>query len=446
MESEKDIRCGFLPVFYSLDVLKMKINLFTALVIVVCCGITVLAQAEKNPSISEKDLEKLTYYFEIVDDKLVGDGARFLTDEMNKSQYVLLGEYHYSLQISKFTKSVIPVLHDAGFRTFGLEIGPVTAEILSGLSKDSTRTVECLNAFNSQYQTKTPNRTLPPIPFFDGIEDADFLIEARKRNWNLIGLDQEFFIGYIPLIDRMYDNLAEKKKKELKDLHAQVIKQIENLTKNYYLGNDKKLYTPIYESKEINQYLESASDKNPKNKKIADEFRATTVIYRYNELQRYYDNNNERALYMKKNLVKGFSNLKFDLKKDKMLLKMGGLHTSRGLSLFDISDIGNILSELATFNGNHSLHIGFGSRYYIKDGKEIDALETPKDRPNRSQDLLQMGKKDKWVIIDLRKLRPAVFSSLFNFNPTIRQTILGKDLYIIAPTDKNPTPNYVLRK
>ncbi|MBX7174905.1 MAG: hypothetical protein K1X72_28270 [Pyrinomonadaceae bacterium] len=402
--------------------------------------------AQEKPSLTEKDLEKYTYYFDIVDNKFVGDGAKFLTDEMKQSQYVLIGEYHFSFQISKFTKAVIPVYHEAGCRTFGLEIGPTTAEILTELSKNPDKTAENLKNINSKYYFTSKRGTVyNSIPFFKYLEDSEFLSEATKRKWNLIGFDQEFYIGFIPNIEQMYNNLTDKKKKELKDLRGQVISELESLIKDNFLSDDSKTFVKIYDSKEINRFLESASEKNPKNKKIADEIKISTEIYRYNELGEYYQNNNSRAEYMKKNLAENFTKLKFDLKKDKMLLKMGGLHTSRGLSRFDIADFGNILSELAAFNGNRSLHLVFGYRYFVKDGVETDSLNTPKDKPDVFQPFLQMAKRDKWVIIDLRKLRPAVFSSLFSFNPLIRQTILGKDLYIIPPMEKDPTPNYVLK-
>jgi hypothetical protein len=122
-----------------------------------------LCFSQEKPPLVAKDLEKNTYYFEIVDNKLVGDGAKFLTDEIKQSQYVLLGEYHGSLRISEFTKAVIPVFHEAGCRTFGLEIGPVSAEILSELSKDSNQTISSLRTFNSNYYVASKSRKFTPI-------------------------------------------------------------------------------------------------------------------------------------------------------------------------------------------------------------------------------------------------------------------------------------------
>ncbi len=261
----------------------------------------------------------------------------------------------------------------------------------------------------------------------------------------MIGLDQEFAFAYIPLLERMYKNLKPARKRELKDAYAQVVNQI----KGFYEDDSKKvknLYIAIYESKEINQYLEAASENNSKNKEIADAIKITTKIYRYNPLQKYYAANSSRIDYMKKNLSNGFARLRFNVRKDKMLLKMGAIHTPRGLSFLDLFEIGNTLSELAIYNGNRSLHITFNQRYSIQDGNEVDALSPSNPRSDRLQALLQMGKKDKWTVIDVRQLREAHFMRKFDFNPIIEQIITGHDLFIITPTDKAKTPNFNVKK
>lgn len=402
--------------------------------------------AQEKPSLSEKDLEKNIYYFEVSDGKLTGDGAKFLIDELSKHQFVLLGEYHGSHQISKFTSAIIPVLHDAGFRNFGLEIGPVSVDILHELSKDSAKTVENLNAFNSKFYVSTKNRTFTPIPFFSYVEDAEFLAETSKRKWNLIGLDQEFSFSYLPLLERMYKNLKPKQQKELKDIYEKAVATV----KNAYVTDEnggKSSYLAISESAEYNRFLDSAAEGNSSNKKIADALRKTTDIYTKNILRRYFEANSNRVEYMKKNLMQGFSEVKFDLRKDKMLLKMGGVHTGKGFSPLSLFEIGNTLNELAEFHGNKSLHINFGSRFYIENGKEIDALADKNGFLYRFQALLQMSKKDKWTLIDLRPLRSDVFyARKFKMDEIIWDIFRNHDFYLIAPTDIDPKPNFQTTK
>ena len=55
-----------------------------------------------------------TKYFEIKNGEFVGDGATFLLSEFAKHQYILMGEYHGSHQLSLFTQAIIPPLHKSG--------------------------------------------------------------------------------------------------------------------------------------------------------------------------------------------------------------------------------------------------------------------------------------------------------------------------------------------
>lgn len=402
---------------------------------------------QEKPSITEKDLEKHTYYFEISDNKLTGNGAKFLIDEINQSQFVLLGEYHGSSEISKLTKAIIPIFHGSGCRTFGLEIGPVSGEILSDLSNNSGKTIQNLREFNSNNLIKGKTRSFTPIPFFSNLEDAEFLLEARKRNWNLIGLDQEFAFGYVPLFQRIFENLKGKKKAELKPHFEKIVASIPAFYEAGFNEN-KSQYKAILESKEINEFLKTASAANPKNKRIAETIKFTTEIYYMNDnqIRKYYEANSGRVSYMKRNLAEGFGKIKFDQTKDKMLLKMGAVHTGRGFSPLSLFEIGNTLSELAAFNGNRSLHIEFGSRYFIENGKEIDALSNEKDFLFRYRAFLQMSKKDKWTLIDLRPLRNTVFyQRKFNLDSIILEIFKNQDLYIMPPIDKEPIPNYQVK-
>lgn len=415
-----------------------RIIQFTCLISIFCSFLF----AQEKPSLTEKDLEKNTYYFEISDGKIVGNGAKFLTEEFQKNQYILLGEYHNSHQISKFTRAIIPILDDSGFKTFGLEIGPISVEMLREFSKDSSKTVENLHAFNSKFYVSTKNRNFTPIPFFSNVEDAEFLAEATKRKWNLIGLDQEFLFNYLPLLERMSNNLNPKKRKELAELYNKTIKAVKSA---YEVDNNggKRLFETISESADFNNFLDSASEKNPTNQRIANAIRKTTDIYLKSVKRQYLAQNSERVEYMKQNLAESFASAKFDLRRDKMLLKMGGVHTGRGFSPLSLFEIGNTLSELANFNGNKSLHLNFNSRFYIDKGKEVDDLADTKGFGYRFQALLQMSKKDKWTVIDLRPLRSEVFyARKYNLDEIIVEIFKNHDLYIMPPLDIDPKPNY----
>ncbi len=418
----------------------------------VCIGVLffqfcVIAYSQEKPELTVADLKANTHHFDIVNNEFVGEGSVGLIDEVNNSQFVVLGEYHDSKQISKFTRALIPVFHDAGCRTFALEIGPISSVILSLLSEDPAKTISNLNEFNTTFLVSTSNRNFTPIPFFSNVEDAEFLIEARKRNWNLIGLDQEFSFGYIPLLQKMFENLTPEKRAELKLKYQKVIAQIDSFYKTRNkVGFDQ--YKAILDSKDVNEFLELATVEHPENQRIADAIRFTTETYYLGneKIRKYYEMNSRRIDYMKQNLNAGLTKLDFDLSKDKMLLKMGAVHTGRGFSPLSRFEIGNTLSELAEYNGNKSLQIQFGSRFISSNGKEIDVLDNQKGFLYRFKALLQMGKKDKWTVIDLRPMRSKVFySRKFKLDVVVQEIFKNHDLFIIPPIEKDPTPNYSIR-
>jgi hypothetical protein len=420
-------------------------KILTLLIQVLLVGIC-LSQGQEKTSLTEKDLEKYTYYFDIEDNRFTGAGAKILADEINKNQYILLGEYHDSARISEFTRALIPVFHDAGGRRFALEIGPVSVEILAELSRDYSKIAENLNVFNGKYYVTRPSeRRLTPIPFFANLEDAEFLAEAVKRNFDLIGLDQEFLHGYLPLMERMYANLGSRKKRELKPLFEQVAKQVRAFSESD-ARDEKLLAVSFSESAEIQKFLEAASEKSPENRRIAEALRITNEIYLNNANRKYYAANSGRIDYMKRNLREAFARLKFDLKKEKLLLKMGAVHTGRGFSPLSLFEIGNTLSELAEINGNRSLHLRFDRRFYVENGKEIDILDNKEAFSYRFQPLLQMAKKDRWTIIDLRPLRQAVFYwRRYALDEFVIEQFKNHDLYIIPKMESSARLNIALR-
>lgn len=102
-----------------------------------------------------------------------------------------------------------------------------------------------------------------------------------------------------------------------------------------------------------------------------------------------------------------------------------------------------MLSELANYNGNKSLHIGVLRRFYVEDGKVKDG-STIKNYRFTSKDLLLMGQKEKWVIIDLRPMNQGsnYYPLKYLLNSWTKDLIKRHDLIIIPPIESAPLPNY----
>ena len=85
---------------------------------IVACLLFSISNAQD--SLSAKQLKPLTYAFDIVEGKLIGEGEVFLKQEMAKAQFTMLGEYHGSMRISEFTNAIIPVLNNLNYKAMVL--------------------------------------------------------------------------------------------------------------------------------------------------------------------------------------------------------------------------------------------------------------------------------------------------------------------------------------
>ncbi len=421
----------------------MKKLISLSFLILISFTVFSFSQSKTKPDLTHSDLEKHTYYFDIENGKFIGEGVDFLQKEIARNQYFLLGEYHGSYRISEFTKALIPILHTNGYRYFGLEVGPIAVQIIDELSNDPSKTIKNLNRFQTKYNYTPRNRTLPSFPFFQNISDAEFLAEAKKRNWKLIGIDQEFSYSHEMLLDRMFANLSEKDKQNLKAKHKQAV---EFVKRSYVEGYEsRKKYLMMRDSEIVNDFLDSASKNYPKNKAIADAFRKTNQIYAHGATREYFKQNSERIDYMKENLSKGFAKHQFDVKKDKMLLKIGGLHSAKGFGNLSLYEVGNTLHELAKFNRNKSIHTFFLSRYYTENNKEFDATKSENQNSYgyRVRALTQVAKKNQWTIIDLRSLRSNVFySRKYKLDPIVESIFRQHDVIIVPKIEIEPKRNF----
>lgn len=396
-------------------------------------------------SLTVELLSKITHEFSIENGQLVGTGAEFLKEETGQSQFTMIGEYHGSKKISEFTTALIPELKKHGYSTMGLEVGPISGQVLSELSSDPEQVQNNLKVLNEKYLYLEDGDAYGPIPFFENVEDADFLKQVSLADWNIIGIDQEFYFSFPMLLDSMYAHLPAEKKRELSETHTTVQDSVEH----YFIldSNDgPALSISLTQSAILQDYLDQLS-KIPENEEIATAFRKSIEIYKLYAESKWFDNNKTRIQYMKQQLNKGLREKGFDIAKDKMLIKMGAYHLAKGITPLGFLEVGNTLSEIAAFHGNKSLNITFTNRYYMEEGKLVDIMDTENKFQKRYLHLAQMGQKDKWVVIDLRRLLKGIhyYPIRHLVNEQVSELINRYDILIIPPTETEPTPNYDIK-
>ncbi|MDP5229558.1 MAG: hypothetical protein NWQ38_04140, partial [Cellulophaga sp.] len=304
-----------------------------------------------------------TYYFEVNVSNIQGKGADILLRSIEESQFFVLGEEHYSAQVSKFTNAIIPLLAKHNYSHFVAEIGPSSAAKITTLIQNN----QSLYNFNTEVYDLVGEI---PIPFLDGKEDEVFLKKAINNGFEFWGIDQEYMTAQVFLIDEIY-NLSENKS-ALRTLYSAVKKYLISETKMAMQNDSYHLFTELSNSTLVNEFFKSTDITNLKVQKIIADLKESWETYRLREVKDYYSSLHSRLDIMQRNFREYYSKA---LKADtlpKAIIKIGGKHASKGRSLDNIFDIGNFAMELANFNGKKSTAVLMFPSAYLNDDGSID--------------------------------------------------------------------------
>ena len=123
----------------------------------------------------------------------------------------------------------------------------------------------------------------------------------------------------------------------------------------------------------------------------------------------------------------------------KAIVKIGGLHASKGKSLQNMFDIGNFTMELANFNRKKSTSVLiFPSAYLNNDGSienNIDEKDEIFIRP------LINNAKGKWIIIDFKKIEEYSWKNKIEYK-SLKEYMNRFDYLILTPPSKSTTLNF----
>jgi hypothetical protein len=387
---------------------------------------TIFAQEKLKSS----DISEFAHTFEINNDIIVGAGIKILENKISESQFLLLGEQHYSPEISEFTNAILPKLKQSNFKYFAVEVGPNSTEKMITVIKEQNSLFDFNTNFYSNYKDI-------PFPFFDGKKDELFLKTAINENFKIWGIDQEFLTSHLFLIDEIYNNSNEK---VLLKPHYDSTKQF--IIQEFKKDNENKnypMFTNLLESNIVKSFFEKC--KNEKQNKIIEDLITSWKIYALNETKKYSENNFTRMKYMKR---KFGENYKIALKTDsipKVFVKMGSMHIARGQNWLGIYDLGNMIKELSYFNGTESTSINCFARFSQDNNGTInDYLD---DEGGKAyQPILELAKKDKWVLIETKPILELVKKKKIELNSDLKILISGFDFILFTPIKTEVKINY----
>lgn len=343
---------------------------------------------------------------------------------IGENQFVGLAEIHRSTQKSIFTDAILDVLKGKGFDNFALEVGPNSADILSEFS-NSDNFKEEIRTLNRQYG----RRNKPPIIFVNKKQDAVFIQKAFDLEYNIWGLDQEFIYATEMLLDRLY-GLQENPTNSQKTYYEEAIKIVRKYRfRNKVRGTNLSCW---YQSNQIiNNCLDSLGG-TPEADKIISDLRESWDIYCKSATGK--GSNQQRANYMKQKFESYYSSQ--EESKPKVFLKLGSVHLTRGISPFRVDDLGKFLTEKAEENETGFLSI-----------RQMVAYRNGRSLIGRSGwesvgMFLELGKMDKWTVVDLRPLREKLIKGLIKTNEKYTFEILSYDLLLLPPNDSFDKVNY----
>ena len=371
-----------------------------------------------------------TYYFEINKSYIEGEGVTILKNSIKESQFFILGEEHFSAKVSEFTNAIIPILAKENYKYFVAEIGPNSANTISNIIKEN----KTLYEFNSQTNDLVGE---VPVPFFDGKEDEVFLKNALNRGFQLWGIDQEYLTSQIFLVDEIY-NLSENKSK-LYTSYKKTKDYLITVTKKGRENNKYKLFTELSNSSIVKQFFENTESTNSKVQKIISDLKDSWEIYRLREIKDIYSSYHKRVNMLKSNFIDYYLQAKKKDSLPKAIVKIGGVHASKGRSLHNIFDIGNFIMELANFNRQKSTSILIFPSAHLNDNdstvNNIDKEDEIFIRP------LLNEARGRWTLVDLKKINEFSWKNKIEYI-SLKDYAHRFDYLILTPPSKSTTLNF----
>lgn len=391
----------------------------------ICFCLIVLSSIRAQQPLTSELLEQSAVRFSLnTEGQFDNDTRQKWIEWIGANQFVGLAEVHNSAQLSKFTKALLNVLNEQGFEHFAMEMGPNTASLLKEKTTASDQTSTAIKKLNQTYGKKSSYNT--PLVFANKVEDAIFIQEAAKLNYNFWGLDQEYAGSYEMLVDQIYANSTNRDGSFINAYEKAKASIRKVIFKNKYKG--QSVYCWYLSSKEINEFFSQVENKA--SLKIIEDIRMSWNIYCKHSQG---GSNQLRANYMNKNFD---SYLDEHGNEAKVFVKLGGIHLTHGVSTFGVDDVGLYLTEKSKKDGAGFLNIRHLIAY--RNGKS----NIGKSGWETVTVFLELGRKNQWTVVDLRPIRAMLNRGEITANSKYAFELMSYDILLISPDDQYPKVNY----
>lgn len=372
----------------------------------------------RNPDSLKLDslIKKTSFRFN--QNRFEGKGWDMLLKEMEKVQFVMIGEEHGEAEIPLFVTHIAKVFKPKALIS---EIDPHTAERLKKISLHPEK--------YSSYMQKNPY----DFAFFSWAEEMELARSMQVNKIDIWGLNEINFLS----LGTFFETLAEQAK-------SPANKKIALERAKAYRKNDQPLYYDVNRFGEFSAYkLKTAAidsllfnfrNENALCKKMLNDLKMSIPVFANTE----YD---LRVNVMKKNLI---NYLAPQLKEEainlpKLLFKFGANHLSRTNDAMGYFEVGSLADQLADAANKKTLHVMiFGKKGMINMMAPVNnslAIQ-PYDFMDSSlsgfKPFMDKLEDQEWATYDLRPIRRAINKGELKIsNKSLRKFIMGYDLLVV---------------
>ena len=408
------------------------------------CAQSNFAQTQTRDSITLEDLKPFTYDFSIEKGALNGVGSTIISEAIANVQVTMLGVNGRSKLEAELTQALIKELDQHAYKTMVLEAGRASGAVIRRMTKEPAKTVQQIKALNRKYAFDIKDLKIAPIPEVRSIEASRYVQTAAERDWSILSIGTEYWTGYRMFADELYKNVPAAHRREHQKLYQATSKLLDTLYKdiNGQGGEDLLKFTSTLKASEVfNAFLEEMS-KYEENKKITEAIQFSVNYWQMYGNGEMYKKNKLSSRKNKKRIAEEFKSINFDISQDKVFVQMWKNHMVKGVTPNGFYGVGNTLHELAEMNGSTSLNIGIIPRYYESDGAIKDALLVNGYWDKSYRELIPLGKKETWVLIDIRPFNEKFHWGFYHLSPELSRIINRFDMLIIPKLNKQATINY----
>ena len=364
------------------------------------------------------------YPLQVSGQQFSGAGWDNIRADVQKSQFVLVGEDHGTAQIPQFAAALAQVLKPA---VYVAEIDPYVTQALTELTTQPGPPA----AYLRQYPGA--------LCFYAFAEEFELVRQLRTQQTRLVGLDQVWSFSAAPFYTRLAGQVKNKATRAYLQQRAAAYQAQDQANEQ---RNGHTLAMTAQAPSAGDSLLALTKNESPAVQQMAQDYVASYRIYTERGTHQ------RRLNLMKHNLLQAVQPYQTaaGLATPPMLFKFGGLHLARGSSPIgygEFYDVGNLVQNLADGQGQKSLHILIlgkrGSKAISLNPRFPDKVAVTYTEADYDDDIPIKRFTDQvsgpaWSAFDLRPLRRALAEDKLQLpSRKLERVITGYDYLIVIP-------------